>query len=74
MLKRITAKEIIKQSEQGLSVQPFLVRADDGQSYFVKGLSRALGNGLVSEAIAAELGKHLGLPIPQWRVMDIPKG
>jgi len=74
MLERITAKEIIKQSEQGLSVQPFLVRADDGQTYFVKGLSRALGSGLVSEAIAAELGKHLGLPIPPWRVMDVPQG
>jgi hypothetical protein len=73
MLDRITAKEIIRQSHQGISVQPFLVRADDNQTYFVKGLSRALGSGLVSEAIAAELGAHLGLPIPPWRVMDIPQ-
>lgn len=73
MLERITAKEIIRQSQQGVSVQPFLVRGDDDQMYFVKGLSRALGNGLVSEALAAELGMHLGLPIPPWRVMDIPQ-
>jgi len=73
MLERITAKEIIRQSEQGLSVQPFLVRAEDDQTYFVKGLSRALGNGLVSEALSAELGAHLGLPIPPWRVIDIPQ-
>ncbi|MCD7040690.1 MULTISPECIES: HipA family kinase [Pseudomonas fluorescens group] len=73
MLERITAKEIIRQSQQGISVQPFLIRAEDNQTYFVKGLSRALGNGLVSEALSAELGKHLGLPIPPWRVMDIPQ-
>lgn len=73
MLGRITAKEIIRQSQQGISVQPFLIRAEDDQTYFVKGLSRALGNGLVSEAISAELGKHLGLPIPPWRVIDIPQ-
>lgn len=73
MLERIKAKEIIRQSQQGISVQPFLVRAEDNQTYFVKGLSRALGSGLVSEAISAELGAHLGLPIPPWRVMDIPQ-
>ncbi|MGH8388195.1 MAG: HipA family kinase [Pseudomonas sp.] len=73
MPDRITAKEIIRQSHQGISVQPFLIRADDDQTYFVKGLSRALGAGLVSEALAAELGAHFGLPIPPWKVMDIPQ-
>lgn len=73
MLERITAKEIIRRSQQGISVQPFLVRADDNQMYFVKGLSRALGQGLASEAIAAELGAGIGLPIPPWRIMDIPQ-
>ena len=73
MTLRVTAQEIIRQSSQGISVQPFLVRADDGQTYFVKGLSRALGAGLMSEAIAAELGAHLHLPIPPWRIMDIPQ-
>lgn len=73
MPERVTAKEIIRQSSQGISVQPFLVRADDDQTYFVKGLSRALGAGLMSEALAAELGAHLGLPIPPWRIIDIPR-
>lgn len=73
MPARVTAKEIIRQSSQGISVQPFLIRADDDQTYFVKGMSRALAPGLTSEAIAAELGTHLGLPIPPWVIMDIPQ-
>ncbi|KPW97088.1 MULTISPECIES: HipA family kinase [Pseudomonas syringae group] len=57
MPARVTAREIIKQSSQGVSVQPFLIRGDDNQTYFVKGLSRALAPGLTSEVLAAELGK-----------------
>ncbi|KTC60158.1 HipA family kinase [Pseudomonas savastanoi] len=74
MPARVTAREIIKQSSQGVSVQPFLIRGDDNQTYFVKGLSRALAPGLTSEVLAAELGAHLGLPIPPWALMDIPQG
>lgn len=70
---RITAKDIIKQSEQGVSVRPFLVRADDGRNYFVKGLNRAGGPSLISEVIAAEIGRHLGIPIPEWKIMDVPQ-
>lgn len=73
MQGRITAQEIIRQSHQGVSVKPFLIRADDDQTYFVKGFARAGGPGLISEVIAAELATHLGLPIPAWRIMDIPQ-
>lgn len=73
MLERITATEIIKRSEQGISVQPFLVMADDGNTYFVKGFSRTLAKGLVSEALAAELGSRIGLPVPPWRIMNVPR-
>lgn len=38
MAPRIKAVEIIRQSDQGVSVRPFLVRGDDGRLYFVKGL------------------------------------
>lgn len=68
----VTAEEIIRQSQQGVSVRPFLIRGDDGHTYFVKGYSRAGGPGLVSEVLAAELGSRLGLPIPPWRFMCIP--
>ncbi|ENQ0983801.1 HipA family kinase [Pseudomonas aeruginosa] len=74
MPDRVTATDIIRQSEQGISVRPFLVRANDGNRYFVKGLNRAGGPSLMSEVIAAELGALLGLPIPEWRIMDIPQG
>jgi len=71
MARRIQAVEIVRQSEQGVSVQPFLVRADDDRLYFVKGLNRAGGASLVSEALCAELGRRLGLPIPDWCIMEI---
>ncbi|WP_312115246.1 HipA family kinase [Stutzerimonas nitrititolerans] len=73
MPERITGKEIIRQSDQGLSVRPFIVRADDGLTYFVKGFNRAGGPSLISEVIAAEIGRHLGLPIPCWKIMHIPQ-
>lgn len=73
MAGEVIAREIVRRSEQGVSVQPFIVRADDGALYFVKGLSRAGGASLISEVIAAELGGYLGLPIPDWRVMHFPE-
>jgi hypothetical protein len=68
----ITAVEIIRQSHQGISIRPFLVKADDGATYFVKGLAKAGGPALISEVIGAELGRALGLPIPDWRFMNVP--
>lgn len=72
MADYITAVEIIRQSHQGISIRPFIVRGDDGASYFVKGLEKAGGPALISEVIGAELGKHIGLPIPDWRLMHVP--
>jgi hypothetical protein len=72
MAGTVTAKEIIRQSDQGVSVRPFLIRADDNQTYFVKGFNRAGGPSLISEVIAAEIGRHLGLPIPEWKIMHAP--
>lgn len=72
MLESITATEIIRQSQQGYSIKPFILRAEDDRSYFVKGLAKAGGPALISEVIGAELGRHLGLPIPPWRLINIP--
>lgn len=71
MPHRVNAVEIVRQSHQGYSIKPFIVRADDGYSYFVKGLDKAGRHALISEALGAELGKRFGLPIPEWRLMDI---
>lgn len=72
MAECITAVEIIRQSHQGISIKPFIIRGDDGAAYFVKGLEKAGGPALISEVIGAELGKRLGLPIPDWRLMHVP--
>ncbi|MEE4133050.1 HipA family kinase [Pseudomonas viridiflava] len=72
MPNRIKAVEIVRQSQQGYSIKPFIVRGDDGHSYFVKGLDKSGRRALISEALGAELGKRLNLPIPEWRLMDIP--
>ncbi|NIE73032.1 hypothetical protein F3J45_00940 [Pantoea sp. Ap-967] len=72
MPESITAVEIIRQSHQGISIKPFIVRGDDGASYFVKGLEKAGGPALISEVIGAELGKRMGLPIPDWKLMHVP--
>lgn len=72
MPESIRAVEIVRQSHQGYSIKPFIIRADDGYSYFVKGLDKSGGPALISEVLGAELGKKLGLPIPQWRFMDVP--
>jgi hypothetical protein len=69
----ITAVEIIRQSQQGYSIKPFIVRGDDGFTYFVKGLAKAGGPALISEVLGAELGGMLGLPIPPWGLMHIPE-
>lgn len=72
MSDRITAVEIVRQSHQGYSIKPFIIRADDGHSYFVKGLNKSGGPALISEVIGAELGMKMQLPIPPWRLMDVP--
>jgi hypothetical protein len=73
MPQSITATEIVRQSQQGYSIKPFIVRGDDGFSYFVKGLDKAGGPALISEVLGAELGLKLELPIPPWRLMHVPE-
>ena len=49
MPESIRAVEIVRQSHQGYSIKPFIIRADDGHSYFVKGLDKSGGPALISE-------------------------
>jgi hypothetical protein len=73
MPESITAVEIVRQSHQGYSIKPFIVRGDDGYTYFVKGHAKAGGPALISEFLGAELGTRLGLPIPAWGLMRVPE-
>ena len=63
--------EIIDRSTQGVT-HPFLCRGDDGWLYYVKG-NAAGRSSLICEWIAGQLGKRLGLPIPEFKQAIIPK-
>jgi len=63
--------EVISRSLQGVT-RPFLCRGDDVRQYFVKG-NGAGRKALISEWIAGNLGLRLGLPIPSFRFVTIPK-
>lgn len=66
----LTIVEVIKQADQGMS-SPFLCRGDDDLLYFVKG--RASGRASQwAEWLAGHLGQALGLPIPAYRLVDVP--
>jgi hypothetical protein len=69
MTTRIT--EVIGRSAQGIT-RPFLCRGEDGWLYYVKG-SAAGRSSLICEWIAGQLGKRLGLPIPEFKQAVIPK-
>lgn len=63
--------EIIGRSAQGITL-PFFCRGDDGWLYYVKG-NGAGRRALICEWIAGQLGKRLGLPIPDFKQAVIPK-
>lgn len=63
--------EIIGRSEQGIT-RPFICRGEDGYQYFVKGAG-AGRRALISEWIAGQIGRQLGLAIPEFRQMLVPR-
>lgn len=63
--------EIIGRSKQGITL-PFVCRGDDGLLYYVKGKGAGF-RALVAEWMAGQLGKRLGLPIPDFMQATIPK-
>jgi hypothetical protein len=66
----INIVEILGRSEQGVT-KPFLCRGDNGLQYFVKGHG-AGRRALINEWIAGNLGRRLGLPIPDFQLVAIP--
>jgi hypothetical protein len=63
--------EIIDRSTQGIT-KPFFCRGDDGLLYYVKG-RHAGHSSLICEWIAGQLARRLGLPIPQFKLANIPR-
>lgn len=67
----IVIEEVIRRTEQG-QTKPYLCRADDGCIYFVKsgGLPK---RELVSEWLAATMAREVGIPIPEFALVEIPE-
>lgn len=65
-------RQILRVSDQGVS-QPFLCVADNGRRYWCKGANGGI-RGMVCEWLCANLAGRLGLPVPPFRVLEVPEG
>lgn len=63
--------EIVGRAEQGMT-QPFICRADNGKTYFVKGIA-AGRRSQICEWIAGSLGLKMGLPIAPFEFVAVPE-
>lgn len=67
----LTIVDIISPAEQG-QTRPFLCRADDGQTYFVKRAGIAGHKALIAEWLAGHLARELSLPVPAFDIAEVP--
>ncbi len=71
MLRTVTATRYVTPLREGGSV-PALVEADDDGLYVVKLLGAGHGRkALVAELLAGEIGRHLGLPVPDLVLVEL---
>lgn len=72
VLRTVTISRYVTPLREGSSL-PALVEADDGREYVAKW--RGAGHGekaLVAELVAGELGRALGLPVPELVLAELP--
>lgn len=67
----IMISEVIGRAEQGKS-HVYLCRGDDDRLYYVKGLCCGRKS-QVAEWVCAHLARQLGLPFPEFHLVDIPE-
>ncbi len=67
----INIQAVIDRSEQGVT-RPFFCEAEDGLRYFVKG-EYAGKRALICEWIAAHIARCMGLPIPDFYQVNVPR-
>ncbi|MBR2692046.1 MAG: hypothetical protein IKE42_29675 [Aquamicrobium sp.] len=67
----IEIEEVLGRSEQGIT-EPYICRSLEGDLYYVKGKG-ANYDSLIKEWIAGCLGRFLGLPIPTFSLMEMPR-
>ena len=73
MLREVGITRYVTPLREGSSL-PALVEADDGREYVVK--FRGAGHGpkaLVAELVAGEIGRALGLPVPELVIAELPE-
>jgi hypothetical protein len=71
MLRTVVATRYVTPLREGGSV-PALVEADDDGLYVVKLLGAGHGRkALVAEVLAGEIGRHLGLPVPDLVLVEL---
>lgn len=63
--------EIVRRLDQGMT-RPFIVRAEDDELYVAKG-RETTQRGLMAEWICAQLANEIGLPIPEFSLLDVPQ-
>ncbi len=63
--------EIVRRLEQGVT-RPFLVRTEDGVFYVAKGRNLPPRERM-AEWLAASLAREVGLPIPDFALLDVPQ-
>jgi hypothetical protein len=74
MLRRVAATRYITPFREGGSL-PALVEADDGELYVIKFCGAGQGvKALVAELIAGEIGRTVGLPIPELVLIELEAG
>ena len=66
----VEAVEICRVSRQG-AMRPLICRAEDGACYFVKTFSSGGAWVQIAEWVSARIGRALGLPIPNYRQINI---
>ena len=74
MLREVEITRYVTPLREGSSL-PALVEADDGAEYVIK--FRGAGHGakaLVAELVAGEIGRALGLPVPELVIADAARG
>lgn len=68
---KVGITEVLRRSSQGI-IRPFICRGEDGDLYYVKG-NNAGRKALCSEWIAARIADALGLPIPVYKQVEVPR-
>jgi hypothetical protein len=70
-LMPVEINEFIRRSEQG-ATEPFICRGVDGKVYFIKGKGAGYVS-LVKEWVAGQLALRLGLPVPRFCIVTVPR-